>query len=506
MAYNHGARYLERPTSVAAPVNGTAGLQVVFGTAPINLAADPYSVTNKPVLVYTFEEASSRLGYSAELDDKGHFKYTLCESMYASFVLTGVAPVVFVNVLDPETHSKDISEESVSIVKGEAILEQTGILLKSVKVSKTADLEGAQLTLGTDYVTDFDDNGYLKITIISNETTQALGGKVKVEAKAIDPSKVDKAAIIGASGSGGEKGLECLRQVYPRFKMTPGLLLAPGWSQVADVAIALSAKCEEINGYFSCEGFIDIPSESDSGCNYYTDVATKKEANGVTSPHIMALWPCVVSGSMKFWASAVMGALQAYVDANNDDVPSLSPSNKALGVTGTVLSDAKCTVDDDGNATWDKEVVLDKLQANAVNGAGVSTFINENGWRTWGNRSACYPGSTDPRDAWFCVRRFFSWWGNTFVQTYNQEVDNPMDKRLIEKIVSSENSRGAALVSAGKCAACSVSYNEADNDITSILNGKVQFDTHLAPYVPAEDIVNVLEFDPDGLKSALGGE
>ena len=41
MAFEHGVRILEQPTSLVAPVLGTAGLQVVFGTAPVNLADDP---------------------------------------------------------------------------------------------------------------------------------------------------------------------------------------------------------------------------------------------------------------------------------------------------------------------------------------------------------------------------------------------------------------------------------------------------------------------------------
>lgn len=96
MAFEHGVRILEQPTSLVAPVLGTAGLQVVFGTAPVNLADDPYNVTNKPIIAYSWAEAVSQLGYSEEQDSLGHYRYTLCASMYASFQLVGVAPVVFV--------------------------------------------------------------------------------------------------------------------------------------------------------------------------------------------------------------------------------------------------------------------------------------------------------------------------------------------------------------------------------------------------------------------------
>ena len=37
--YKHGVYVTEQPTGVVAPVQSTAGLQVVIGTAPINRAS-----------------------------------------------------------------------------------------------------------------------------------------------------------------------------------------------------------------------------------------------------------------------------------------------------------------------------------------------------------------------------------------------------------------------------------------------------------------------------------
>lgn len=126
MAYQHGVRVLEQPTSLVAPVNGTAGLQVIFGTAPVNLAEDPYSVTNKPIIAYNWGEATSQLGYSGELKEDDHFLYTLCASMYANFKLANIAPVIFVNVLDPKTHKKDNGETTVDVESMEQPLTTSG--------------------------------------------------------------------------------------------------------------------------------------------------------------------------------------------------------------------------------------------------------------------------------------------------------------------------------------------------------------------------------------------
>ena len=494
MAYQHGVRVQEQATSIVAPILGTAGLQVVFGTAPVNLADDPYSVTNTPVIAYSWSEAVGKLGFSYDYE-----KYTLCQSMYASFQLFGIAPVIFFNVLDPKKHKRKNEAKTVSVEELEATVPITGILLDTVTVKVPGGEGEADMPLGInkDYMIGFDDDGNLLVTLTAGGAG-AAATQVTVESTSIDPSAVTASDVIGASATGGEKGFEVLRQIYPKFGMTPGLILAPGWSHIPDVGIVLAAKCEEINGYFTCEGFIDIDS-TESGCTAYTDIKQAKEAAGCTSTHIMALWPGIAVGSQKFWYSAILAAETAYLDANNDDVPNLSPSNKLLGITGTVLMDAVYT---DGKG-WDKEIMLDQLQGNAVNSFGVTTAINNNGWRSWGNRTAAYPANTDPKDMWFCCRRFFSWWGNSFILTYAQKVDDPANRRLIECIVDTENIRGNSYVSQGKCARAEIEFNADENPVTDLINGKLTFHQHLAPYVPAEDILNILEFDPYALQEAL---
>ena len=471
MPYQHGVRVLEQATGVVAPITGTAGLQVVFGTAPINLAKDPTGVTNKPVIAYSWAEAVEQLGYSDDWES-----YTLCQSMYASFKLFGVAPVIFVNVLDPATHKTAVSTAAeLDVASLQATLAVKGVLKSSVVVKPAAS--GTALTVDTDYTLDFDEDGDLVITLLASGSA-ASATKVYVTYDKLNPAAVTAASIVGTASGNTETGLEVLRQVYPKFGMTPGLLLAPGWSQDPDVGVALAANC------------------ATRGCTVYSNVKTAKEAAAINSPHVMALWPAMKSGSKVFWASAIWGALTQYTDAQNDDVPSLSPSNKSLPITGTCLMDSAHT-----------EILLDQTQGNSVNGAGVSTAINVNGWRSWGNNSAAYPSTTDPKDRWFCCRRFFSWWGNSFILTYFQKVDDPADYRLVESIVDSENIRGNAYVATGKCAAAYIEFNEAENPVTDILDGKITFHQHLAPWVPAEDILNILEFDPDALKSALtGGE
>ena len=53
MTYKHGVYGSEVPTSLVPMTNVSAGLPVVFGTAPVHLATDA-AKANVPVLCYTY--------------------------------------------------------------------------------------------------------------------------------------------------------------------------------------------------------------------------------------------------------------------------------------------------------------------------------------------------------------------------------------------------------------------------------------------------------------------
>ena len=289
--------------------------------------------------------------------------------------------------------------------------------------------------------------------------------------------------------SGKETGLEVVRQVYPKLSMTPGILLAPRFSADATVSAALQAKTKSINSVFGAVCIVDINSKTD-GAVKYTDVKTKKEEQAVSDPNAYAVWPYAKVGEVVYSGSALAAALTAYTDAQNDDTPNVSPSNKTLAISAACLADGT-------------EVVLDQEQANTVNSFGVATWLNMNGFRLWGNNTAAYPGITDPKDRWFSVRRFMTWAANSFILTYFQKVDSPANKRLIEAIVDSENVRGNGFVAHGVCARYEITYNEDENTTTDLLNGKITFHQYITPFTPAEDIEDIIEFDPNALSAAL---
>ena len=480
MAYQHGVYTYEKETSLVAPVKGTAGLQVIFGTAPVNMAADPYNCTNVPMIGYDYAECCKNVGYSDDWKS-----YSLCQSIYANFKVFNVAPIILINVLDPTKHIKDLESQALTFVGGQATINVKGILLDKLVLSGTTEY-----VADTDYTAAFESDGDVVITVINpameSETITATG-------KVIDPTMVTAADIVGGYdvATGRETGMDVLRQIYPKFGMTPGLILAPGWSHEPTVAAVMQSKCENINEAFTCECIIDINC-SETGANVYTKVKEQKEKQGVDSPHCLPVWPMVKVGGLVFCASALAGALTAYVDASNEDIPNLSPSNHPAKITATCLPDGT-------------ELVVDQSRGNQVNSVGVTTFININGYKLWGGRTACYPGNTDPKDMWFNVRRFFSWRRNGFTLTFMQKVDRNADPRLIQTICDSANIEGNGYVARGYCAGDRITFTMDENAATDILNGTIQFHHYLAPYTPAHVIKDTFEFDVDALMDSLGG-
>ena len=180
MAYKHGVYTSEAATSIISPVNTTAGLPVIYGTAPVHLATDRAEV-NKPILCHTYAEAVAAFGYSDNWK-----AFTLCEAIYSYFTLYGVAPVVLVNVLDPKKHIGKVSAEEKTITEGTVVLSDP-VLPETLEVRSSS--AGEPLAAGTDYEAAFDDDGNLVITALKNG---ALNGSASLYATytKLDPSAV----------------------------------------------------------------------------------------------------------------------------------------------------------------------------------------------------------------------------------------------------------------------------------------------------------------------------
>ena len=474
----HGVYVDEKATQISKPRETTTGIAFVVGLAPIHKLADPSKAVNEPILIKTFTEAKDKLGYSEEFD-----KFTLCQSMYMNLSVRKVAPIIFVNVLDPAkvTHTKTVAATAVTITDGQGTLAEKYMLIDENLVVKNGD---DVLVKDTDYAVEHDENDNLVVTILTGTYAS-----VTVAGKALNPAGVTASDIIGGVNlsTGVITGLSLINKVYPNFGINAATIIAPGYSKNPTVAAAMASLTEGINGVFRAECIIDIDSTT---YTKPTDAAAMKAAVGVKDPHAYLVWPCVKIGSHIIAGSANAAAVFQYVDYERGaGMPYVPVSNKSAYVDSVVLEDGT-------------EIILTPEEGNILNDKGIATYVKAEGIKLWGCESSAYPDTNDPKDRWWNIRRFFTWHGNNFIRTYFSKVDEPINKKLVESIIDAENIVMNGYVSAGACLAASIKVSD-QNTVETLADGKLYFEQMITPPAPAQEIRNTLSFDPDALTEAL---
>lgn len=476
MAYKHGVYVSEIATSIVPPVNTEGCVPVVIGTAPIHLAKNPAKV-NMPVLCNSYAEAVEQLGYSDDWKN-----YTLCEAMYSQFALYGVAPIIFINVLDPDVHKETVTDKVYSVSDKSAVIKDKPFLRDKLTVKTST---GTALAANTDYLVTADDAGNIVITMTG---TRAAETSIKVSGTALTPAAVQSSDIIGGVdvNTGKYKGLEVVNSIFSSVGMVPGVIAAPGWSHKPEVAAVMATKAHSINGLFKAVTIVDADTTT---VKKYSDVQQWKNTNNYTSADEFVCWPMATMGGKKYHLSThVLGVLCA-LTYENGDIPYESPSNKTIKIDGLCLADGTVV-----------EMPLEN--ANYLNGNGIATGLNFiGGWKLWGNETGCYPSNTDPKDRFLCVRTMFNWHRQTFIRTYFGKVDGPIRRRNIDTILDSENVRLNGLVAQGVLIAGKMEYRDTENPTTSIIDGIVKFHTLFTPPVPMREIDSELEFDPDAYRA-----
>ncbi len=477
MAYKHGIYIKEEATSVVAPVSVESAMPVFFVTAPINLSQKPYGVTNVPVLCYSFKDAVSAFGFCETEEEWG--KYTSNEVIKTMFSLYNVAPCVIVNVLDPTKH-KEEKTGNITFKNGVAKLLESGVLKDTLKIG--------EYKIDEDYIAEFDDDGFLMITVIKDISD----GETAVSYSVIDPSKVSANDFIGGvnSETGKNEGLELISEIYPRFRLVPCQIVVPKYSQSPSVAAVMETKCNNINGVFNAICLVDLPTMTAENKKIrYSEIAEWKNENNLVGANMLCCYPLTELDGYAYHLSTQLAGCIAMTDYDNGGVPSLSPSNHAVKINGLRYADGE-------------EFILPKEQADYLNGNAIVTAINfTNGWTAWGNRTAIYPSSTDVKDVFIPTRRMFNWLGNSIAINYFSKVDYPLLRRSIDTIVDSVTMWLNSLSSQEYILGGTIEFAESDNLTTSLIDGTVVFRIKFAPPSPMRDVEFILEYDPDYLSA-----
>jgi uncharacterized protein len=492
-SYKHGVTYREVPTSIVAPVVADSGIPVIVVTAPIHLAANPAPV-NKPRIYFSYAEAVAEMGF---IQDKGWWNvFTACRSIYTYFALYNIGPIILINVYDPSVNFTVVPPAEFTLVGMQVTIARTGIIRSSVIVRDQANT--ITYIEDVDYALTYDAATNLIVTALPGQGI-APNDTLSVSFNVVNPSAITKDDIIGGVdiNTGQNKGIAAVEDVFPLLRVVPGILMAPRWSYLPEVAMVLASACYDINGCFNCSCYVDIDS-TDSGVTNPMDVYAFKQSQNYVDMRMLDMWPrCgintilpsgvgVVAGESPYPLSEHYAALTEFVDRQNGDVPVETPSNKGLKINQLIV----------GSEDTAREIVFSKALADSMNGQGICTAINwMQGWVAWGSNMSVYPGITDPKDRWLPVRRMTDWLGNTLVLTFYQKVDKPGNRRLIDSIVDTANVYLNGLVADGNCLGARIEFRHDENPDTELIDGHYVFHVYEAFPIPAEWIEFILEFD-----------
>lgn len=542
--YRHGVYVEELDTSVQA-MTQVATPAVVFGTAPVHLATNAQE-TNRPMMCTSLAEFAQYFGWSEDFDKytlceaarvffslynvapvvfvnvldaakhgaEGSLELTAVTSpitiedavlLPTLKVATGSKPetatIIGVTGTDPITIPSAIDAGEMTVTSGEVTLEaatdytvsggkltltETGAAKVTGNLTFTSGADTyCELVADEDYTAAYNSKGECVLTLIS--ANKVVDGELFLSFTRLDASAVTASDVVGGVDitTGRNTGIECVEEVYPRFGVVPGTLIAPKFSANAAVAAALHAKARSINGIFKAIAVADIDT---TATRTYNDVNTIKASKNYSDPFMIATWPKVALNGEQFNLSTHVAALMGQVDAEHGGIPYKSPSNEIINVDQTLLGDGT-------------DVFLGRAQANYLNGQGVVTALNFAGWKCWGNRTGAYPNNVDVKDSFIPCRRMMNWISNSLVVNYFSQIDEPISKRQIEALISRANDWFNGLVARDALLGGRVEFLESENPQTSLVDGVITLHVYAGLMPPMRELDFRIEVDVNYLST-----
>lgn len=383
-------------------------------------------------------------------------------------------------------YSYRTTRDADEVIKGTATVDVgTKIVLDSDTVISTVKVESGgtkKVTLESDvdYNAARDSDGALIVTLV--DASKVVNDTVEIKYREVDPSKVTTFDLIGGvdTMTGEVTGLELIEAIYPRLGVLPGIIIAPKYSTNSAVASVMKAKAKLINEVFKATAIVDLDTETAAS---YTQASELKNNSNMIDTALFVTYPKVALDGVQYHLSTQMASLMNRVDGNHSGIPYYSPSNNNLQCDSTVRKD--------GSEMW-----LGLPQANYLNGNGIITAINfAGGWKLWGNRTSAYPTNPDVKDNFIPIRRMFNYISNSLIISFWSRIDNPMNRTLVESVVTSANIWLDSLTAAGALLGGRVEFNMNDNNTADLLDGVLRFRIMMSPPPPARKIEWIQEYD-----------
>ena len=473
--FTHGTRVREQESKIKG-ILAAKTPTVIVGTATINQG--DISCVNKPVLIQSAKDAATYFGGTNNI--KG---FSINEALYLANSVYNTYPIICINILELENKKKAYEETDVVVVDGKAKLGKTGIITGETLIIKNTD--NLEIIPSEKYDINFDAEG--KVVVKINDDSVK---KINANYDFLDVSKVQETDVMGSINPKTleAKGLELIKEIFPKFSMIPGCVIAPDFA-TAKIALALDAKANVIDNKWGSFSIPEIPNTTK-----YGDVIDFKKKNNYIDEDQIIVFGVPYIADETFHASTVAALIMQSVDAKNDGVPFESPSNKNCKMHGIGYFE---------NEVF-KKLNLSETEANLLNENGISTILSRsNGTVFWGNRTSVFQpgGNMDPKDMWITHKRMFKYIGNTIMLNNENEVDKPMTPSRCKSIETNINTWLTAMTNEGKLLGGRAEFLPEENPQNDLVMGKFKWHIYLGIITPGETLEFILEYDGEYLNT-----
>lgn len=270
--------------------------------------------------------------------------------------------------------------------------------------------------------------------------------------------------IGGADVNGNYTGMKALLSAQTMLGVKPRILGVPGLDN-QDVTAAMVSIAQKLRGFTYASAW---------GCDNISDAIAYR--NNFSQRELMLLWPefmdwnTVTSSTDIAWATARALGLRAQIDQTIGWHKTLSNVG-VNGVTGISKG-----------VYWDLQT--EGTDADLLNQNDVTTLINKDGYRFWGDRTC----SDDPDFAFENYTRTAQVLADTMAEAQMWAMDMPMTPSLIKDMVHNINAKIRSLVNGGYLIGGNCWYDPDANPAENVAAGKAIIDYDYTPVPPLEDL------------------
>ena len=136
------------------------------------------------------------------------------------------------------------------------------------------------------------------------------------------------------------------------------------------------------------------------------------------------------------------------------------------------------------DVSWDLQNPA--TDAGVLNEAGITTLINADGYKFWGDRTCAETGSQFVYESAVRTSQVLS---DTIADGHLWAVDKPMYPSLVKDILDGINAKIRQLVGAGYLIGGRAWYDTSVNDPVTLAGGKLTIDYDYTPVPPLENLL-----------------